>query len=255
MNIHPTAIIEGGAQIADDVAIGPFAFIGNNVLIGSGTVIQHHASIEGYTILGEHNMVFPYACLGGQTQDLKYLGDQTGLEIGHHNIFREYVTIHSGTQGGCVTKIGHHNAFLAYAHVAHDCILGNHIILSSLTALAGHVRVGDYANIAWNAGVHQFCRVGDYAMLAASSKALMDVLPFMLAEGQPARTRYFNKINLQRHQFSPIDIDHVKNIYRILFHSKYNRSDALEQLKQRQQISSVYGAVIRAIQSSQRGFC
>ncbi|MDR2372028.1 MAG: acyl-ACP--UDP-N-acetylglucosamine O-acyltransferase [Puniceicoccales bacterium] len=255
MNIHSMAIIERGAQIADDVTIGPFAFIGGNVAIGSGTVIHHHASIEGYTVLGEHNIVFPYACLGGQTQDLKYVGDRTGLEIGNHNIFREYMTIHAGTNEGSVTKIGHHNAFLAYVHVAHDCIIGNHIIVSSLAALAGYVRVGDYANIAWNAGVHQFCRVGDYAMLGASSKALMDVLPFMLAEGQPARTRYFNKINLQRHQFAQTDIEHVKNIYRILFHSKYNRSEALKQLEQYQQISDVYGTVIWAIQSSQRGFC
>jgi UDP-N-acetylglucosamine acyltransferase len=255
MNIHPTAIIEKGAQIANDVTIGPFVFIGNNVVIGSGTVIHHHASVDGHTVLGENNVIFPYAYLGGQTQDLKYIGSQTGLEIGDHNIFREYMTIHCGTAEGSVTRIGHHNAFLAYAHVAHDCILGNHIIMSSLAALAGHVRIGDYANIAWNAGVHQFCRVGDYGMLAASSKALMDVLPFMLAEGQPARTRYFNKINLQRHQFAQTDIEHVKNIYRILFHSKYNRSEALEQLKQYQQIADVYGIVIRAIQSSQRGFC
>ncbi|MDR1590498.1 MAG: acyl-ACP--UDP-N-acetylglucosamine O-acyltransferase [Puniceicoccales bacterium] len=255
MNIHSTAIIENGAQIAEGVTIGALAFIGGNVTIGSGTVIQHHASIGGHTVLGENNVVFPYACLGGQTQDLKYIGDLTGLEIGHHNIFREYVTIHSGTKEGSVTRIGHHNAFLAYSHVAHDCTLGNHIIMSSLAALAGYVRIGDYANIAWNSGVHQFCLIGDYAMLAGCSKAVMDILPFMLAEGQPAKTRYFNKINLQRHQFSQTDIDHVKNIHRILFHSKCNHSEALGQLKRYRQISNVYETVICAIESSQRGFC
>jgi UDP-N-acetylglucosamine acyltransferase len=255
MNIHPTAIIESGAQIMDGVTIGAFAFVGKNVTVGAGTIVQHHASVEGYTVLGENNAIFPYACLGGQTQDLKYTGGCAGLCIGDHNIFREYVTIHSGTEEGSVTQIGHHNAFLAYAHVAHDCTLGNHIIMSSLAALAGYVTIGDHANIAWNSGVHQFCRIGDYAMLAGSSKAVMDILPFMLAEGQPAKTRYFNRINLQRHQFSAADIEHVKNIYRVLFHSKHNRSEALDQLKRHQQTASVYGIVIRAIESSQRGFC
>ncbi|MDR1906789.1 MAG: acyl-ACP--UDP-N-acetylglucosamine O-acyltransferase [Puniceicoccales bacterium] len=255
MNIHPTAIIESGAQIAADVTIGAFAYIGKNVVIGPGNRIQHHASVDGHTTLGESNTIFPYACLGGQTQDLKYTGDRTGLSIGDHNIFREYTTIHTATKEGSVTKIGHHNAFLAYTHVAHDCTVGDHIIMSSLAALAGYVTLGNYVNIAWNSGVHQFCKVGDYAMLAASSKVIMDVLPFMLAEGQPAKTRYFNKVNLQRHQFSPEDIEHVKNIYRILFHSKYNHSEALEQLKQYRQISDVYEVVIRAIESSQRGFC
>jgi UDP-N-acetylglucosamine acyltransferase len=127
--------------------------------------------------------------------------------------------------------------------------------MSSLSALAGYVTVGDYANIAWNSGVHQFCRIGEYAMLAANSKALMDVLPFMLAEGQPARTRYFNKINLERHQFSKTDVEYVKNIYRILFHSKYNRSTALDQLKTYRQVSGIYETVIGAIERSQRGFC
>ncbi|MDR0417991.1 MAG: acyl-ACP--UDP-N-acetylglucosamine O-acyltransferase [Puniceicoccales bacterium] len=255
MNIHPTAIIENGANIGEKVSIGAFAFVGKNVAIGSGTVIQHHASVDGYTILGENNVIFPYAFLGGQTQDLKYTGEQTGLEIGHHNIFREYVTIHGATKEGNITKIGHHNAFLAYAHVAHDCTVGDHVIVSSLAALAGHVILGNYVNIAWNSGVHQFCRIGDYAMLAASSKTVMDILPFMIAEGQPARTRYFNKINLQRHQFSAADVEHVKNIYRILFHSTKNHSEALVQLKCCKQTSAVYDTVIQAIESSQRGFC
>jgi UDP-N-acetylglucosamine acyltransferase len=256
MNIHPTAIIEDGAQIADDATIGAFAYIGKNVTIGPGTHIQHHASLEGFTTFGECNSVFPYASLGGQTQDLKYEGDRVGLSIGNHNIFREYVTVHGGTNEGGLTKIGDHNAFLAYAHVAHDCIVGDHVTMSSLSALGGYVTLGNYANIAWNSGVHQFCKIGDYAMVAASSKALMDILPFMLAEGQPTKTRYFNKINLQRHQFSEADIEHVKDIYRILFHSKENRSVAIEKLRQqRGEAPELYGKVIDAIESSRRGFC
>jgi UDP-N-acetylglucosamine acyltransferase len=256
MNIYSMAVIENGAQLADDVTIGAFAFVGKNVTVGSGTVIHHHASIEGHTTLGKNNVIFPYACLGGQTQDLKYTGDRTGLRIGDHNIFREYVTVHGATREGNVTKIGHHNAFLAYAHVAHDCVVGDHIIMSSLAALAGYVTLGNYANIAWNSGVHQFCRIGDYAMLAASSKAIMDILPFMLAEGQPARTRYFNKVNLQRHQFSVTDREQAKNIYRLLFHGKIPRGEAIAQLKRRQsEAPEIYGKVIGAVESSERGFC
>ncbi|MDR2200959.1 MAG: acyl-ACP--UDP-N-acetylglucosamine O-acyltransferase [Puniceicoccales bacterium] len=256
MNIHPTAVIEKGASLMEGVRVGAHAYIGGSVSIGEGTIIQHHASVEGKTVLGKNNNVFPYALLGGQTQDLKYEGDQVGLVIGDHNIFREYMSVHCGTREGSVTKIGHHNAFLAYSHVAHDCDVGNHVIMSSLSALAGYVEVGDYANIAWNSGVHQFCRIGKYAMVAASSKVLMDVLPFMLVEGQPARTRTFNKINLERNQFSVEEIERVKDIYRILFHSKENRSQALLRLKALgDEAPHIYGSVIAFIEKSQRGFC
>jgi UDP-N-acetylglucosamine acyltransferase len=255
MNIHPTAIVEGGAQIAENVIVGAFVYVEGNVTIGSGTVIQHHASVEGHTILGQNNQIYPYAFLGGQTQDLKYRGGQTGLHIGDDNIFREYVTVHGGTQEDSMTTIGNYNAFLSHSHVAHDCAVGSHVIMSSLSALGGYVTLGNYANIAWNAGVHQFCRIGDYAMVAASSKALMDVLPFMLAEGQPAHTRYFNKINLERNQFSGAAIEHVKNIYRMLFHSKIRRSEIIELLRQRQsEAPEIYGKVILAIENSRRGF-
>jgi UDP-N-acetylglucosamine acyltransferase len=238
------------------VTIGAFVYIGGKVTVGPGTLVHHHASIEGHSSLGKGNQIYPYAFLGGQTQDLKYRGGRTELRIGDGNIFREYVTIHGGTQEDSVTTIGSGNAFLSHSHVAHDCAVGNHVIMSSLSALAGYVTLGDYTNIAWNAGVHQFCRVGDYAMVAASSKALMDVLPFMLAEGQPSRTRYFNKINLERHQFSVAAIEHVKNIYRILFHSRTKRSDVLERLRERQsEAPDIYGKVIAAIENSRRGFC
>ncbi|MDR1435088.1 MAG: acyl-ACP--UDP-N-acetylglucosamine O-acyltransferase [Puniceicoccales bacterium] len=256
MNIHPTAIVESGAILGNDVVVGAYAYIGGGVSIGEGSVIQHHASIEGRTILGKDNKVYPYAFLGGQTQDLKYKGEEVGLKIGDHNIFREYVTVHCATQEDGATKIGHHNVFLSHSHVAHDCTVGNYVIMSSLSAFAGYVTVGDYANIAWNSGVHQFCRIGEYAMLAASSKALMDVLPFMLAEGQPARTRFFNKVNLERNHFSMEAIERVKNAYRILFHSQKNRSEILLRLKQCQsEAPEIYTPIIEAIEKSQRGFC
>jgi UDP-N-acetylglucosamine acyltransferase len=256
MNIHPTAIVESGALLGNGVAVGAYAYIGGGVSLGEGSVIQHHASIEGKTTLGKDNRVYPYAFLGGQTQDLKYKGEEVGLEIGDHNIFREYTTVHCATQKGGTTKIGHRNVFLSYSHIAHDCTVGNYVIMSSLSALAGYVSVGDYANIAWNSGVHQFCRIGAYAMLAASSKAIMDVLPFMMAEGQPARTRFFNRVNLERNHFSEEAIERVKNVHRILFRSPKNRAEALLQLKEyANEASEIYIPIIEAIEKSQRGFC
>ena len=256
MKIHSLAVVEPGAQLADSVEIGPFAYIGSEVTLGENTVVLHHASIDGWTVIGEDNTIYPYAAIGGRTQDLKYSGGRAGLVIGNRNIFREYVTVHGGTDEGTFTKIGDDNALLAYAHVAHDCTVKNHVIMSSLSALAGYVTVDDYANIAWNSGVHQFCHIGKYAMLAASSKTVMDVLPFMIAEGQPAETRAFNKINLERHGFSKEQIETVKNIFRILFHSKGNRSESLKALEQnRETCPEIYDIVIRALQEATRGFC
>ncbi|MDR2807329.1 MAG: acyl-ACP--UDP-N-acetylglucosamine O-acyltransferase [Puniceicoccales bacterium] len=256
IQIHSTAIVEQGAVLASDVEIGAYAYIGGEAMIGAGTTIHHHATVEGKTALGKGNRICAYAFLGGQTQDLKYKGESAGLNIGDNNIFREYVTVHCGTREGGMTSIGNDNAFLSHAHVAHDCTVGNHVIMSSLSALAGYVKVGDYVNIAWNAGVHQFCRIGDYAMLAGSSKAVMDVLPFMLAEGQSAKTRFFNKVNLERNHFSKEEIEHVKDIYRILFRFKENRSQSLARLKEnRHKAPKIYDCVINAIEQSERGFC
>lgn len=254
--IHPTAVVSPYAELAEDVEVGAFAYIGPEVKIGSKTVIAHHASVDGNTTLGEENTIFPYAMIGGQTQDLKYRGGSPGLRIGDHNIFREYVTIHTATMEGNSTIIGNNNAFLAYSHVAHDCVIGNHVIVSSLSALAGHVVLGNYVNIAWNAGVHQFCHIGDYAMLASSSKALMDVLPFMIAEGLPARTRAFNKVALERNGFSKKRIDTVKDIFRVIFHADGNRAVALETLYQQEaRDPELYKLVLDGIQQAERGFC
>ncbi|UPA28455.1 MAG: acyl-ACP--UDP-N-acetylglucosamine O-acyltransferase [Verrucomicrobiota bacterium] len=254
--IHPTAVISSGAELTDDVAIGAFAYIGPEVTIGSGTIVHHHASVDGNTSVGEKNTIFPYAMIGGQTQDLKYKGGSPGLYIGDRNIFREYVTIHTATEEGNCTRVGNDNAILAYAHVAHDCVIGNHVVISSLSALAGHVVLGNYVNIAWNAGVHQFCHIGDYAMLAGSSKAVMDILPFMIAEGLPARTRAFNKIALERNGFSPERIDTVKDIFRVIFHSRGNRAMAFETLRRQEtQDPELYQLVLGGIQRAQRGFC
>ena len=169
-NIHPTAIIEKGAQIADGVEIGAYAYIGSQVKIGAGSCVFHHATVDGFTTLGERNQIFPYAFIGGKTHDLKYKGGLPGLVIGDDNVFREYSTAHMATSDGTFTIVGNRNNILAYSHIAHDCVVGDNIVMSSHAALGGHVKVEDHAVIGWGSGVHQFCRIGAYAMLSASSK-------------------------------------------------------------------------------------
>lgn len=254
--IHPSAVIENGAKIAENVVIGPFVYIGENVTIASGTVIEHHASIEGNTSIGSNNHIFSYANIGGLTQDLKYKGADVGLDIGDNNIFREYVTIHCGTNDNSKTIIGNNNAFLAYSHVAHDCRVGNNCIMSSLSALAGYVEVGNHVNIAWNSGVHQFCKIGDYAMVAGASKVTMDVLPFMIVEGLPAKTRAFNKVNLERNHFSQSEIEAAKNVFRIVFHKNLSRAEIISHLHSLQNENPrIYTVVLDFISKSTRGIC
>jgi UDP-N-acetylglucosamine acyltransferase len=252
MNIHPTAIVEAGAELADDVEIGAYAFIGPQVKLGRGTIIHHHGVVEGRTTLGEGNEIFPFACIGTKTHDLKYQGGTPGLVIGNHNVFREYATVHGATKADEDTVLGDHNTILAYSHIAHDCRVGNHLVMSSHSAVAGHVVVGDHVNIAWNAGVHQFCRVGSFAMVAACSKVVQDVLPFFIVDGNPAEHRAINKIGLERNGHSPEAIEAAKKAFKVLFRSGLNRTQALERLRS-EAPQPVLDALISAITSSTRG--
>lgn len=229
-NIHPTAVIEKGAEIAPDAEIGAYAYIGPLVKIGSKTVVHHHATVEGNTTMGANNEVFPYAYIGGKTQDLKYREGQPPLIIGDHNVFREFVTIHCGTAENSPTRIGDHNYFLAYAHVAHECIISHHVLISSQTVLAGHVEVFPYANIGGHVAIHQFCKVGSYAMVAGGSVLTEDLLPYMIAEGNRASVRAFNKVALERNGFSEEQINQIRRAFRIIYFSKLNRTQAFERL-------------------------
>lgn len=228
--IHPTAIIEAGARIDETVEVGAYAYIGPQVSMGPGCVIGHHATVDGLTELGEHNQVFPYAYIGGKTHDLKYSGGQPGLKIGQRNVFREYVTVHLATHDGEFTQLGDDNVILAYSHVAHDCIIGNHLIMSSHSALGGHVLVGDNCNIGWGVGLHQFCRIGDHAMVGACSKVVQDVPPYMIADGNPAEVRTINKVGLERHGFSTEEIEMARTLFKTLYREGLNRSQAREKL-------------------------
>ncbi|MCD8284373.1 MAG: acyl-ACP--UDP-N-acetylglucosamine O-acyltransferase [Opitutae bacterium] len=231
--IHPTAIIEPGAKIDENVEIGAYAYIGGDVTIGAGTRILHHAVVEGFTTMGRDNVVYPFAVIGGMTQDLKYKGGKPGLKIGDRNSFREYVTVHVATNAGDFTTLGNDNNILAYSHVAHDCKVGNFLIMSSQAALAGHVVCGDHVNIAWGTGVHQFCRVGSYSMIAALSRTVQDVPPFIIVEGaEGAHARMLNIIGLQRNGFSEEHIANLKQAFRIIYHEDLNRTQALEKIEQ-----------------------
>lgn len=253
--IHPTAIIEPGAVIDPTVQIGAYAYIGSRVEIGPGCRIHHHATVDGLTVLGADNEIFPYAFIGGKTHDMKYQGGETGLIVGSRNTFREYSTVHVATGDGDFTRVGDDNLVLAYSHIAHDCQIGNHLIMSSHAALGGHVTVEDHVNIGWGSGVHQFCRLGQHGMVAAMSKQVHDLMPFMISDGNPAAIRMVNKVGLERHGLEESVIGQIQHWYRIIFRDGLNRSQALEKLRgiELGNPSPYLRAMIEFILSSKRG--
>jgi UDP-N-acetylglucosamine acyltransferase len=253
-SIHPTAIIETGAELGADVQIGAYAFVGTGVHLGAGTRLHHHASVEGRTTLGANCEVYPYACIGGKTQDLKYKGGRPGLRVGERNVFREYVTVHAATYDGEFTVIGSDNTVLAYSHIAHDCIVGDHCVMSNGTMLAGHVIVEDHVIIGGYGGVHQFCRLGAYAMLSATAKLVQDLPPFFIADGTPAVVRAYNKVGLERSGHTPEQLDRVKQIFRILYRDGLNRTQGLEKLSAHPDATSAeFKRVIAFAAKSTRG--
>lgn len=252
--IHPTAIVEPGAQLGSDVEIGAYAFIGGAVTLGAGVKLHHHASVEGNTVLGAGCEIFPYACIGGKTQDLKFKGGDPGLRVGERNVFREYVTVHCATNDGEFTTIGADNVLLANCHVAHDCVLGSRIVMSNGVVLAGHVTVEDHVVIGGYGGVHQFCRVGAHAMLAAFAKLVHDLPPFFIADGAPAEVRAINKVGLERSGFTPQQLERAKQIHRVLYRDGLNRTQALEKLAAHADAASAeFQRVLAFANASERG--
>lgn len=252
--IHPSAVVESGAQLGADVEVGPFAYVGADVTLGAGTRLHHHAAVEGFTTLGAGCEVFPYACIGGKTQDLKYKGGRPGLRVGDRNVFREYVTIHAATFDGEFTVLGSDNTVLAYSHIAHDCVLGSHIVMSNAVSMAGHVTVEDHVVIGGAAGIHQFCRIGAHAMLSAMAKLVQDLPPYFIADGTPAEIRALNKVGLERRGFTPEQMDRVKQIFRILYRDGLNRTQALDKLGAHPQADSIeFQRVLTFAKTSERG--
>lgn len=227
--IHPTAIIEAGAELDANVTVGPYTIIGANVKISAGTTIGAHSEIKGYTTIGRDNTIASFAALGGPPQDMKYQGEPTRLEMGDRNTIREFTTIHTGTiQDQGVTRIGDDNWIMAYVHIAHDCQIGNHTIFASNAQVAGHVQVGDWAILGGMSGIHQFVRIGAHAMLGGASALVQDIPPFVIAAGNKAVPYGINVEGLKRRGFEPATIHVLKKAYRLLYKSGY----ALDQAKQ-----------------------
>ncbi len=233
MEIHSTAVVSPEAELAEDVKIDAFSIVGPGVTIGSGTVVGPHAIVEGWTTVGEQNHIFPFATLGYPPQDLSYRGEETQLVIGNNNIIREYVTINRGTQrGGGTTRIGNNNLLMAYAHIAHDCAIGNHVILANAVTLGGHVRIDDYAILGGLVAIHQFIRIGTFAFIGGKSGLRMDMPPYMLAFGAPGKLYGPNLVGLRRHGVPRNTIQALKHSYRIMFRSGLTIVEAIERVRQ-----------------------
>jgi UDP-N-acetylglucosamine acyltransferase len=229
--IHPTAVIDPGARIGAGCEIGPYCVIGPDVELGDGCCLQHHVSLCGPSRFGKENVFFPFSTLGQQTQDLKYANEPTHLVVGDGNTFREFVTVHRGTAPGSSTRIGNRGYFLAYVHVAHDCTVGDEVVFSNNGTLAGHVDVGDFAILGGLTAVHQYCRIGAHAMTGGCSKIVQDVPPYMLADGNPAKVRSYNKVGMERRGFDEQTMRAVREAYRIIYRLSYNLPQAIEAIR------------------------
>jgi UDP-N-acetylglucosamine acyltransferase len=253
--IDPRAIVYPGAVIGDGSVVGPYATIGPNVTLGRNCRVGASAVVDGLTEVGDETQIFPFASIGLMPQDLKYRGEPTRLHIGKRNVFREFVTIHRGTEGGGgLTSIGDRNLFMAYAHVAHDCRIGNSTIFGNGATLGGHVWVEDYATISAFSGVHQFCRVGEHAFVGGYSVVTKDALPYAKTVGNRARIYGLNAIGLIRRGFSEETLSKLKRAYRYLLVSRLNTSRALRQIEQDQALACPEVTyLVEFIRSSQRG--
>ncbi len=230
--IHPTAVIAPDAVLGDGVQVGAYAVIGAGVEIGSRTVVGPHVVIEGPTRVGEDNRIFQFASVGADPQDKKYRGEKTRLEIGDRNVIRECVTIHRGTvQDQGVTRIGNDNLFMAYAHVAHDCVIGSDCILANHSTLAGHVHLADWVIMGGLSGIHQFVKVGAHAFIANNAAVTRDVPPFIMAVGQPAEAHSINSEGLKRRGFTADQIRNIRSAFRVLYRSGLKLAEATERLE------------------------
>lgn len=251
--IHPTAIIHPKAQIGARCVIGPYCVIGERVTLGDDCHLHSHVVVDGHTTLGRSNEIFPFASIGLKTQDLKWRGGITRTHIGDHNTFREYVTIHSATGDGEVTTVGSNNHILAYCHIAHNVVLGNHVVMSNVGTLAGHVMVEDHAIIGGLAAVHQFCRIGKMSIIGGCSKVVQDVPPFMLADGNPAETRTINKVGLERNSVCEQVQSVLRQAFKLLFREGLTISNALTRIEAELPSSPELEHLVRFVRATQRG--
>jgi UDP-N-acetylglucosamine acyltransferase len=251
--IHPTAIIAPQAELAADVSVGAYSIIGEKVTIGPGTSIGPHVVIKGPTTIGAGNRILQFASIGEDPQDKKYSGEETRLEIGDRNLIREFCTINRGTsQDEGVTRIGNDNWLMSYTHVAHDCQVGDHVIMSNNATLAGHVHVEDHAILSGFVAVHQFCRIGAHSFIGGLSGITRDVLPFMMVAGNPPEPRGINQEGLKRRGFTPEQIRNLREAYRLLYRSGLRLAEAREQLGALAEHRPEVAAIVAFLDRSER---
>lgn len=252
--IHPTAIIDPSARIADDVTIGPYAVIGPDVVIGEGTEIGPHTVVKGPTVIGKRNRIFQFASVGEECQDLKYKGEPTRLIIGDDNTIREFTTLQRGTiQDAEETRIGSHCLFMAYSHVAHDCIIGNHVILANSAQVAGHCVIDDHAILGGNTGVHQFCQIGTHAFVGAGSTVLKDIPAFVTMQGYPASPHGINVEGLKRRGYSREAIKTLRLAYKVVYREGKTVREALAELQPLTEQQPELQIFIDSVERARRG--
>ena len=252
--IHPTAIIDPGAQIAAGVSVGAYSIIGADVEIDENTWIAPHVVISGPTRIGRNNKIYQFSSIGAVPQDKKYAGEKTFLYIGDGNVIRESCTINRGTaQGGGVTRIGNNNWIMAYVHIAHDCIIGNHVVFANNASLAGHATIQDYVILGGFTLVHQFCVVGTYAFTAMASAISKDVPPYVMVSGHMAKPHGLNTEGLKRHGFSADTINQLRRAYKILYRSNYTVAQALEKLRELEGDCAEVGRWVEFLGNTTRG--
>jgi UDP-N-acetylglucosamine acyltransferase len=253
VQIHPSAIVDLTAQLGAGTIVGPYCVIGPSVVLGQNCWLQHHVTLSGPMRAGSGNRFYAYCSVGQQTQDLKYAGEPTYLEIGDENTFREFVTVNRSTTSEGKTRIGSRGNFLAYSHIGHDCSVGDEVVFSNNGTLAGHVEVGDHAVMGGLTAVHQFCRIGRFAITGGCSKIVQDVPPFMIADGNPAEIRGVNLIGLERKNYSPEAVKWIKEAFRVIYRSKHNTRQAIDAIRQELPQTDEITHIVKFIESSQRG--
>jgi len=253
VEIHPSAIVDSKAELGAGAIVGPYCIVGSGVVLGEGCWLQHHVTLCGPMRAGTKNRFYAYCSIGQQTQDLKYAGEPTYLEIGDENTFREFCTVNRSTKSDGKTRVGNRGNFLAYSHIGHDCTVGDSVVFSNNGTLAGYVEVGDHAVMGGLTAVHQFCRIGRFAITGGCSKIVQDVPPFLIADGNPAEIRGVNLVGLERACYAPESVKAIKEAFRLIYRSKLNTRQAIEAVRNQIEPREEVTHLIEFIEKSERG--